>query len=190
MGWPGLKLDTVVMRGINDDEIVDLLEFARRMGAEIRFIEYMDVGGATQWSMNQVVSRAEILERLGTRYGPVEPVVEESSAPADRFRLPDGLTFGIISSTTAPFCSTCDRSRLTADGQWLLCLYATTGMDLRKPLRDGASSTELADLIRSAWQLRRDRGAEERLAIKDRRPLVQIGELKAKPHLEMHTRGG
>jgi GTP 3',8-cyclase len=190
MGWPGLKLDTVVMRGINDDEIVDLMEFARRMGAEIRFIEYMDVGGATRWSMNQVVSRADILERLGTRYGRVEPIAEESSAPADRFRLPDGLTFGIISSTTAPFCSACDRSRLTADGQWLLCLYATTGMDLRKPLRDGASSGELASLIRSAWQVRRDRGAEERLAVKDRRPLIQIGELKAKPHLEMHTRGG
>jgi cyclic pyranopterin phosphate synthase len=131
MGWPGLKLDTVVMRGVNDDEIVDLLEFARRMGAEIRFIEYMDVGGATRWSMDQVVSRAEILERLGARYGGVEPIAEQSSAPADRFRLPDGQSFGIISSTTAPFCTSCDRSRLTADGQWLLCLYATTGLDLR-----------------------------------------------------------
>ena len=79
---------------------------------------------------------------------------------------------------------------LTADGQWLLCLYATTGIDLRKPLREGASSGELASLIRSAWVVRRDRGAEERLAVKDRRPLIQIGELKAKPHLEMHTRGG
>jgi cyclic pyranopterin phosphate synthase len=190
MGWPGLKLDTVVMRGVNDDEIVDLLEFARRMRAEIRFIEYMDVGGATRWSMDQVVSRVDILDRLGARYGRVDPIVEESSAPADRFRLQDGLTFGIISSTTAPFCSACDRSRLTADGQWILCLYATTGVDLRKPLRDGASSDDLAALIRSAWQVRRDRGAEERLAVKNRRPLIQIGELKAKPHLEMHTRGG
>jgi GTP 3',8-cyclase len=190
MGWPGLKLDTVVMRGVNDDEIVDLLEFARRMGAEIRFIEYMDVGGATRWSMDQVVSRAEILERLGARYGGVEPIAEQSSAPADRFRLPDGQSFGIISSTTAPFCTSCDRSRLTADGQWLLCLYATTGLDLMGLLRGGHSNTDLARLIGSAWQARRDRGAEERLAVKDRRPLVQIGELRAKPHLEMHTRGG
>ena len=190
MGWSGLKLDTVVMRGINDDEITDLIEFARRLGAELRFIEYMDVGGATRWSMEQVVSRAEILERLGERYGRIEAIVEESSAPADRFRLPDGLTFGIISSTTAPFCRTCDRSRLTADGQWLLCLYATAGMDLRKHLRDGASKDYLASLIRSAWERRRDRGAEQRLLLKDRQPLVQIGELKAKPHLEMHTRGG
>ena len=190
MGWPGFKLDTVLMRGVNDDEIVDLVEFARRVGAEIRFIEYMDVGGATRWSMDQVVSRAEMLERLSARYGRIEPIVEESSAPADRFRLADGLVFGIISSTTAPFCSACDRSRLTADGQWLLCLYATAGLDLRKPLRVGAARNELASLIREAWQARRDRGAEERLTIKDRRPLVQIGELRARPHLEMHTRGG
>jgi len=190
MGWPGLKLDTVVMRGVNDDEMLDLIEFARGVAAELRFIEYMDVGGATRWSMDQVVARAEILERLGARYGRIEPIEEVSSAPADRFRLPDGLHFGIISSTTAPFCQTCDRSRLTADGQWLLCLYATAGMDLRKHLRDGTSKDDLASLIRSAWERRRDRGAEQRLLLKDRQPLVQIGELKAKPHLEMHTRGG
>ena len=190
MRWPGLKLDTVVMRGVNDDELVDLMEFARRMSAEIRFIEYMDVGGATRWSMDKVVSRAGILERLRARYGRIEDILEASSAPADRFRLADGLTFGIISSTTAPFCSSCDRSRLTADGQWLLCLYATTGMDLRKPLRDGASKDDLSDLIRSSWMARRDRGAEDRLLLTDRQPLVQITELKAKPHLEMHTRGG
>jgi len=190
MDWAGLKLDTVVMRGVNDDELVDLLEFARKASAELRFIEYMDVGGATRWSMDKVLSRAEMLERLSAHYGRIEPIVEESSAPADRYRLPDGFVFGIISSTTAPFCSACDRSRLTADGQWLLCLYATTGLDLRKPLRDGATRDELASLIRSAWQGRRDRGAEERLLLKDRQPLVQITELKAKPHLEMHTRGG
>jgi len=188
--WAGLKLDTVVMRGVNDDEIADLIEFARRVSAEIRFIEYMDVGGATRWSMDKVVSRAEMLERLGARYGKIEAIVEQSSAPADRFRLPDGLTFGIISSTTEPFCSSCDRSRLTADGQWLLCLYATTGIDLRKHLRGGASKDDLVSLLRSTWGGRRDRGAEERLLLKDRQPLIQISELKAKPHLEMHTRGG
>ena len=190
LGWPGLKLDTVVMRGVNDDELADLLEFARGVSAEIRFIEYMDVGGATRWSMDDVVSRDEILAALETRYGRIEPIVEESSAPADRFRLADGLTFGIISSTTAPFCSACDRSRLTADGQWLLCLYARSGMDLRRPLREGASKDDLVALIRSAWEGRRDRGAEDRLRLKDRSPLVQITELRAKPHLEMHTRGG
>jgi len=189
-GWPGLKIDTVVMRGVNDDELVDLVEFAGGVGAEVRFIEYMDVGGATHWSMERVVSRREMLERLTARYGAISPVVEESSAPADRFRLADGRVFGIISSTTEPFCRACDRSRLTADGLWYLCLYATRGLDLRGALRAGASRDEMLRLIRSTWQGRRDRGAEERLALPERRPLIQIGELKRDPHLEMHTRGG
>ncbi len=190
MGWPGLKLDTVLMRGVNDDELADIIEYARTVSAEVRFIEYMDVGGATHWSMDRVVSRAEMLTRLAARYGAIEPVVEDSSAPADRFRLPDGYVFGIISSTTQPFCGTCDRSRLTADGMWYLCLYATKGTDLRKALRGGASRDELKSLIVPGWEGRADRGAEQRLALAERRPLVQIGELKRDPHLEMHTRGG
>jgi len=189
-GWPGLKIDTVVIRGVNDDELVDLIEYGATVSAEVRFIEYMDVGGATQWSMDRVVSRREMLVRLAERYGPIEPIVEETSAPAERFRLIDGRVFGIISSTTAPFCRACDRSRLTADGLWYLCLYAARGTDLRKPLRTGASREELLALIRSTWQGRRDRGAEERLATPGRSPLMQIGELKRDPHLEMHTRGG
>src|SRR5262249_19012561 len=129
-GWPNLKLDTVVIRDVNADELIDLLEYGRRIRAEVRFIEYMDVGGATAWSMDRVVSRAEMLRALERHYGRIEAIVEESSAPADRFRLPDGATFGIISSTTSPFCRACDRSRLTADGLWYLCLYATQGVDL------------------------------------------------------------
>ena len=192
-GFPGLKLDTVVIRGVNEDELVDLVEFGRAVDAEVRFIEYMDVGGATHWSREQVVSRAEMLERLATRYGPIEAIREETSAPAERFRLRDGTTFGIIASTTTPFCRTCDRSRLTADGTWYLCLYAQRGVDLRTPLRDGASRDELRALIASGWTRRRDRGAEERKeleAIGYRGVLVQIEGLRQDPHLEMHTRGG
>jgi GTP 3',8-cyclase len=189
-GFTGTKLDTVVMRGVNDDELAALIEFARGVPAEVRFIEYMDVGGATRWSLAQVVGRQEMLERLERRYGRIEPVVETSTAPADRFRLPDGTTFGIISSTTAPFCADCDRSRLTADGLWYLCLYATRGIDLRGPLRGGAGPDELKALITGGWRARTDRGAEERLALGNRQPLVQIGGLKRDPHLEMHTRGG
>ncbi|HEV8436752.1 MAG TPA: GTP 3',8-cyclase MoaA [Methylomirabilota bacterium] len=189
-GWAGLKIDTVVMRGVNDDELVQLIEYGRRVNGEVRFIEYMDVGGATTWSMDQVVSRADMLRVLEAHYGRIEPVVEESSAPADRFRLPDGAVFGIISSTTQPFCRACDRSRLTADGIWYLCLYATQGTDLREALRRGAGREELKDLIASPWRRRADRGAEERLALGQRSPLIQIGELKRDPHLEMHTRGG
>ncbi|HEV8614597.1 MAG TPA: GTP 3',8-cyclase MoaA [Methylomirabilota bacterium] len=189
-GFANTKLDSVVMRGVNDDELVDLIEYGRRVDAEVRFIEYMDVGGATRWSMDQVVSRAEMLERLARRYGPIEPVVETTSAPADRYRLGDGTIFGIIASTTAPFCADCDRSRLTADGLWYLCLYAAQGTDLRGPLRAGASDEALAALITGHWRARADRGAEDRLARADRSPLVQIGALKRDPHLEMHTRGG
>ena len=161
-GFTGTKLDTVVMRGVNDDEIAPLIEFAKSVPAEVRFIEYMDVGGATQWSMDKVVSRREILDVVRRHYGAVEDVVEVSTAPADRFRLPDGTIFGIISSTTAPFCADCDRSRLTADGLWYLCLYATRGTDLRGPLRRGASTEELKALITGRWRARTDRGAEER----------------------------
>jgi GTP 3',8-cyclase len=137
-----------------------------------------------------VVSRQEMLERLARRYGTIEPIVETSTAPADRFRLPDGATFGIISSTTAPFCADCDRSRLTADGLWYLCLYATRGIDLRGPFRGGAGPEELKALITGGWRARTDRGAEDRLLLGNRQPLVQIGGLKRDPHLEMHTRGG
>ena len=192
-GFTGLKLDTVAIRGYNDDELVDLIEFGKRVGGEVRFIEYMDVGGATEWSMDKVLSRAAMLKALGAHYGHVEPIIEDSSAPAQRFALPDGTTFGIIPSTTTPFCSTCDRSRLTADGMWFLCLYATDGVDLRRPLRDGVSTEEIKARIRSGWQARQDRGAErrkelERVGIRAR--LVEIERLREDPRLEMHTRGG
>ena len=139
-----LKIDTVVMRGVNDDELVALIEYGRPLGAEVRFIEYMDVGGATRWSPGAVVSRREMLETLGRTTARSPPIDEESSAPADRFALPDGTIFGIISSTTEPFCGSCDRSRLTADGVWLMCLYASAGTDLRRPLRAGATAENCA----------------------------------------------
>ncbi|MEZ5318691.1 MAG: GTP 3',8-cyclase MoaA [Vicinamibacterales bacterium] len=189
-GFTGLKLDTVVTRGLNDDELVPLVEFARGIGAEVRFIEYMDVGGATDWRPDAVVSRREMLDRLSDHYGPITAVEETTSAPADRFRLADGLTFGIISSTTQPFCRTCDRARITADGVLLLCLYAQHGTDLRRPLRAGASRETMLDLIRAVWHGRADRGAEERAATRDRGAYIPIGVLRTNRHLEMHTRGG
>lgn len=188
--FPGFKIDTVMIRGVNDDEIVDLVRFARERGAEIRFIEYMDVGGATGWSAQQVVSRAEILERIADAFGAIAPADKESSAPADRFRLADGTPFGIIASTTAPFCRDCDRARLTADGILYTCLYATGGLDLRAPLRNGASDTDVRALIAATWTSRTDRGAELRLGVPDRRALIPLSTLKRDPHLEMHTRGG
>ncbi len=190
-GFSNLKIDSVILRDVNDDELADLIDYGRRWNAEVRFIEYMDVGGATLWRRETVVSRNEILARLAGRYGTVEPILEEgSTAPAERFRLPDGTTFGIIASTTAPFCRSCDRSRLTADGLWYLCLYASRGIDLRGPLRSGASDEELREILRSGWSRRDDRGAEERLALRQRASLISPADLKRDPHLEMHTRGG
>jgi cyclic pyranopterin phosphate synthase len=185
-----VKIDSVVMRGVNDDELVPLLEYARARRAEVRFIEYMDVGGATRWSPDTVMSGAAILERLEAHYGPAEPLGDTAWAPADRYRLPDGTVFGLIASTTSPFCSTCDRARLTADGVWLTCLYAASGISLREPLRTGASSDDLAALVAAAWRTRSDRGAELRAAERQRGILIPAAALKANPHLEMHTRGG
>jgi cyclic pyranopterin phosphate synthase len=189
-GFVQLKLDSVITRGDNDDELLDLLAFAREIDAEVRFIEYMDVGGATNWRPEAVVSRREMLATIEARYGRAEAVDEGTSAPAARFQLADGTTFGIISSTTQPFCRACDRARLTADGVLLLCLYAQHGTDLRRPLRAGASDDTLRRVIHAIWESRADRGAEERVAVRERGAYIPISILKKDAHLEMHTRGG
>jgi cyclic pyranopterin phosphate synthase len=190
-GFTSLKIDTVLTRGDNDDELVDLVDYARDAGAEIRFIEYMDVGGATAWRPDKVMPAKEILAALSARYGPVQNVTEPgSSAPASRYRLAHGQVVGVIASTTEPFCRTCDRARLTADGVLLLCLYAQHGTDLRRPLRAGASEETLRSLIQAVWQGRADRGAEERAATRGRGAYIPLRMLKKDAHLEMHTRGG
>jgi cyclic pyranopterin phosphate synthase len=185
-----VKIDSVLIRGVNDDELLPLLEYARGRRAEVRFIEYMDVGGATRWSMDRVVSRAEILARIEAAHGPARPVGGEAWAPADRFTLADETTFGVISSTTEPFCRTCDRSRLTADGLWFLCLYARNGVDVRALIRSGADDETLRRVLTEAWEQRTDRGAEERAGERDRAPFIPVSRLRRDPHLEMHTRGG
>jgi cyclic pyranopterin phosphate synthase len=189
-GFRGTKIDAVVLRGFNDDEMGDLIEFGRKNNAEVRFIEYMDVGGATDWTPAQVFSRDEMLASLAKRYGNITPLREDSTAPAERYQLSDGTIFGIIASTTAPFCRKCDRSRLTADGLWYMCLYAKQGADLRRLLRGGASHELIAAEISRAWGGRMDRGAEERAAQPQRGVFVPVDSLKQDPHLEMHTRGG
>jgi GTP 3',8-cyclase len=205
-GFQRLKINTVVIRGFNDDELGAMIDFGGEVGGEVRFIEYMDVGGATRWSLDQVVARTQILSSLERRFGRIEPVEEaaealpadaatpngsvHAKAPADRFRLPDGTVFGIISSTTEPFCRSCDRARLTPDGVWLLCLYARDGVNLKRLLRDGASREAIAETITGVWRKRVDRGAEERMALASRGALFQIEDLRQDPHREMHTRGG
>ena len=186
-----LKINAVVMRGLNDDELTDLIEFGRAFDAEVRFIEYMDVGGATRWSVGQVVTRSEILDRVGRRFGVVQPLPgKQGPAPAARYVLPDGTTFGIIASVTQPFCGTCERARLTPDGVCLFCLYAREGVDLKSLLRSGLPSAEIAARVAAIWRGRNDRGAEERQALGSRGALFQIEDLRKDPHREMHTRGG
>lgn len=190
----GLKIDTVVIRGVNGDQLAELLRYGREVAAEVRFIEYMDVGGATRWSMDRVVSRREMLASIAARLGDPKAVAPKDTAeqwaPADGYMLPDGTRFGIISSTTEPFCGTCDRSRLTADGRWFTCLYARDGEDLRGLIRGGMDEAALARHLQSLWSLRRDRGAEQRLAMRQRDALADPETLRQDPHLEMHTRGG
>lgn len=188
-GFRSLKINCVIVRGLNDDELVDLIEFGREVHGEVRFIEYMDVGGATRWSPDKVVSRGEIVARLQAHYGRVEEDGQQGTAPAERFRLPDGTCFGIVASVTAPFCRSCDRSRLTADGMWFLCLYAREGVDLRRFVREG-SPEEMGQLIRRVWQGRANRGGEERAADPQRGVLFRLEDLQKDPHREMHTRGG
>jgi cyclic pyranopterin phosphate synthase len=194
IGFSSIKLNTVLIRGYNQDEIVPLLEFAQARGLELRFIEYMDVGGASRWRLEDVISRTEILRTIEARLGPVAEHDQtpelRGAAPAERFRLADGTVFGIIASTTAPFCGSCDRSRVTADGTWFLCLYADQGVDLRTPLRTGWSDQAIQTLITNTWTARIDRGAEQRLASADRGALYSLERLRADPRREMHTRGG
>ncbi|MCB0978032.1 MAG: radical SAM protein, partial [Acidimicrobiales bacterium] len=194
-GFENTKINAVVMRGVNDDELVDLIRFGAEHRAEVRFIEYMDVGGATRWDPAVVVGAAEILERVGRELGHPEPAPSPPSAPARRFTTPDGHCFGIVASTSTPFCSSCDRSRLTADGLWYHCLYAAEGIDLGSvarrelPVDASVGVDPLVERIRSAWERRADQGAVDRLAMDNREP-TPVRILRADPHREMHTRGG
>ncbi len=194
VGFSGTKLNAVVIRAFNDDELVDLLEYAKARDIELRFIEYMDVGGATRWSMNDVVSQSEIIRTVAAHYGSVESLTPDNDyairAPATRFVLPDGTTFGIVASTTKPFCESCDRSRLTADGMWFKCLYAVDGINLRDHIRSSPDDALVARVIEAAWALRDDKGAEERLLIPNRGAFRRSAGRCPGPHHEMHARGG
>jgi GTP 3',8-cyclase len=191
VGMRGLKLNTVAVRGVNEDELAELVRFAWSRDLEPRFIEYMDVGGATTWRMDDVVPRDEIVARLAVELGPAEALArgDDPAAPAERWRFAGG-TVGVVASTTVPFCGACDRARLTADGTFFTCLYASEGLDLRGPLREGASDADLGALVRQAWEARTDRGAEQRAALTVRGALVSPDMLRADPHREMHVRGG
>ena len=148
-GLDPVKVNVVVMRGQNDDEILDFAEFGRRKGVEVRFIEYMPLDAEEGWRAGSVVGLAEITGRIGAAY-PFE-AHRQGSEPASRFRYLDGKGFfGVVASVTQSFCGSCDRIRLTADGQFRNCLFGLEEYDLRGPLRSGAGDDELADIVRGA----------------------------------------
>lgn len=146
-GLAPVKINCVVMRGVNDDEIVDFARFGRERGVTVRFIEFMPLDAQGEWTNEQVVTKAEIVAAIGDVF-PLEPVVERDSDPAARWRYVDGGgEFGVIPSVTEAFCESCDRVRLTADGMLRHCLFATRELDLRTLLRNGATDDDLAEAI-------------------------------------------
>ena len=148
-GFDPVKVNVVVMRGVNDDELVEFAEFGRERGVIVRFIEFMPLDADEAWSNNAVVTQSEIVSTIGEVF-PLVPVAR-TSAPATRFRYADGGgEFGVVASVTRKFCDTCDRVRLTADGQFRNCLFAVDEFDLRGLLRAGATDDEICDLLERA----------------------------------------
>ena len=155
-----VKLNTVLQKGVNDDHLLDLVEFARAGGHTLRVIEYMDVGTTNGWLRDQVVPSSDVRRTIADRF-PLEPLGDEGTA--ERWRYVDGAgEVGFVSSVTKPFCGTCTRARLTAVGELFTCLFATKGTDLRAVLRDGATDDELRDAVAGRWAVRDDRYSELR----------------------------
>ncbi len=185
-GLGPIKINCVVQRGVNDTGLVDLARHFRGTGHILRFIEFMDVGTRNQWDMNQVVSGAEIIERIGAEI-PLEAVdANYAGEVATRWRYVDGGgEIGVITSVSAPFCGDCTRARLTTEGSLVTCLFADGGVDLRAPMRAGADDDALREIISSTWTARTDRYSEERGG------LLQIdGATPKRERVEMYQIGG
>ncbi len=163
VGFNPVKLNVVIIRGRNDNEIIDLVEFARRQDLVIRFIEYMDVGNANSWSLEMTLTKKEIFEIIH-KYLPLKKTGRmDGRAPAVDYQFRDGGgSIGIIGSVTEPFCSSCTRARLTADGKLVTCLFSQRGHDLKAFLRKGASDEQIYDILRLIWANRNDRYSEQR----------------------------
>src|ERR687891_2485802 len=163
-GLHPIKLNAVVERGVNDDDILDLVEFARENGFSMRFIEYMDVGNSNNWTSEKLVSKKEILDIIDARYPLREVGRDKGSAPSMDYEFIDGRgEIGVIASVTEPFCSACTRGRLTADGKLVTCLFSASGHDLKKLLRNGTTNEEISEVISAIWCKRTDRYSDERL---------------------------
>jgi cyclic pyranopterin phosphate synthase len=182
-GLRPLKINAVVRRGSNDHTVLPLLEHFRGSPVIVRLIEYMDVGNRNAWRPEEVVPSAELLRQIAARW-PVTPLAGQYHGEvARRYRYADGGgELGFISSVSAPFCGGCTRARLSSEGMFYTCLFATTGSDLRGALRSGATDDELTALLATAWTAREDRYSEQREALRSgEQPLHKI---------EMHYIGG
>ncbi len=187
-GLGPVKVNAVIVRGVNDDEILELVKFSRDRGLFLRFIEYMDVGNANTWSMEKTVSKRELFELIHSHFPLREIGRKELRAPAVDYEFIDGKgRLGVIGSVTESFCSSCTRARLTADGKLVTCLFASSGHDLKALLRGGAGDDEILETITSIWSGRIDRYSDlrwEQLASRD--------SYRPKDHekIEMITLGG
>ncbi len=177
-GFPPPKLNCVLQRGVNDDEVEALAAFAREQGHTLRFIEFMDVGTTNGWRLDAVVPAAEARARIGARWA-LEPLEEPlGGRVAERWRYRDGGgEVGFISSVTAPFCGGCDRARLSAEGRLYTCLFASEGLDLRGFLRAGHSDAEVATVLTSLWSRREDRYSELRTLGTEQLPKVEMSRM-------------
>lgn len=175
-GLRPLKLNAVAMRGVNDDELVDLVEFAIENEAEMRFIEQMPLDAGHTWDRGEMVTREEMLEKLGKRWR-LDPVPGRGGAPAETFTLDGGPhRVGVIASVTAPFCGNCDRLRLTADGQLRNCLFARSEYDLKSVLRDGGTDRDLEVVLRDCiWHKMPGHGINDPGFLQPHRGMNAIG---------------
>ncbi|MFH1141220.1 MAG: GTP 3',8-cyclase MoaA [Chloroflexota bacterium] len=169
VGFQPIKINSVVVKGVNDHTVVELARFCKERGYIVRFIEYMDVGTRNGWKLDNVVPSEEVIRRI-SREMPLEPVEKDYRGEvADRYRYVDGTgEVGVISSVTEPFCGDCTRLRLSPDGKVYTCLFATISHDLKGILRSGATDDELRERIEGIWQGRTDRYSEERASITKR----------------------
>jgi len=164
-GLAPIKLNAVVERGVNDDDIIPLVEFSREHGFAMRFIEYMDVGNANSWTSAKLVAKKEIIEKIHARYPLREIGRDQGSAPSVDYEFVDGCgDIGVIASVTEPFCASCTRLRLTADGKIVTCLFSQAGHDVKALLRSGATDDEIRVFLSAIWRKRTDRYSVERLA--------------------------
>ncbi len=163
-GLDPIKLNAVIEKGLNEDDILSLVEFSRDNGFALRFIEYMDVGNSNDWTSGKLVSKKEIIEKINAQYPLKEVGRVGGSAPSVDYEFIDGRgDVGVIASVTEPFCSSCTRVRLTADGKIVTCLFSGIGHDVKGLLRGGASDEEISKFIVSIWEKRADRYSAERL---------------------------